>query len=187
MKSLSAWSVDRDDAVRTEQLQATERAEVELEFASSLGDISEVLVGTLSFYAIAELQRWQQENLKQWIKHQGDLVQTSISEQTSKLRENLVNAMAGAVEPLLKEVIEKKAVDDFCDALEKTASRSIGENSIISVPERLHAGLLAEMVKRGMQVQVEVSGTEEISIDCGDTHIETRIGTVVEELSGVLG
>ncbi|MBL8791153.1 MAG: hypothetical protein JNM45_11680 [Rhizobiales bacterium] len=186
MKSWSAWSVDREDAARLQKSNSVEQLDAAGEFEAEIGAISDTLMKTLTLYELAALQKLQRATLRQWVKRQGELVETSISEQAARLRSNLVNAVAGAVEPLLKEVIEKKAIDDFCDVMEKAASRSIFENSIISVPARLHAALQEELQKRGLKLEAKESGEEEISVAMGDTHIETRIGSVVEELNGVL-
>ena len=186
MKSLSAWSVDREDAARIGRLEEFEREEAAVEFDAALGDISTILMETISLYALADMQRRQKEMLQQWVTRQGDLVQSSISEQSSRLKESLVSAMANAVEPLLRDVIEKKAIDDFCDALEKAAAKTADDNAVVTVPQRLHTALLEEMTKRGLQVRVQSAESEEISVECGHTHIETKILTVVEELNGVL-
>lgn len=186
MKSLSAWSVDRDDAARLRKLASVERLEASGEIEAELGCISEMLMGTLTLYELAALQKLQRTSLQQWVKRQGDLVQSSISDQTARLSSNLLDALAGAVEPLLTEVIERKAIDDFCGILEKAASRSLLENSCISVPARLHTALQNEMLRRGLNLEAKESGDNEISVAFGDTHIETKIGSVVEELNGVL-
>jgi hypothetical protein len=186
MKSLSAWSADREDAAKLHKSTSEEQHDAAVELEAEIGAISDTLMKTLTLYELAALQKLQRAALRQWVQRQGELVETSITEQTSRLRANLVNAVANAVEPLLKEVIEKKAIDDFCDAMEKAASRSVFENSVISVPARLHAALQEEMQKRGLKIEAKESGDEEISVASGDTHIETKIVSVVEELSGVL-
>ncbi|MFT3672954.1 hypothetical protein [Aestuariivirga sp.] len=186
MKSWSAWSVDREDAAKLQQSTSVEQQDAAQEIEAEIGAISDTLMKTLTLYELAALQKLQRATLRQWVKRQGELVETSISEQTDRMRSNLVNAVAGAVEPLLKDVIEKKAIDDFCDVMERAATRSVFENSIISVPARLHAALQEELLKRGLKLEAKESAEEEISVASGDTHIETKIGSVVEELNGVL-
>lgn len=186
MKSLSAWSVDRDDAAKFQKQASVEQRQAGEEFAGLAGQLCDSLMKTLTLYELADLQKRQQDSLRSWIRHQGELVQNSISEQAERLRSHLVTAVAGAVEPLLKDVIEKKAIDDFCSVLEKTASRSLLEHSAISVPARLHAALLEELAKRGLKIHAEISGESEISVESGDTRIETKITSVIEELNGVL-
>ena len=110
MKSWSAWSVDREDAAKLQQSTSVEQQDAAQEIEAEIGAISDTLMKTLTLYELAALQKLQRATLRQWVKRQGELVETSISQQTDRMRANLVNAVAGAVEPLLKEVIEKNKI-----------------------------------------------------------------------------
>lgn len=186
MKSLSAWSVDREDAQK-QQISASLERDAALErFSGEIADMSDVLIKTLSLYEVAESQRRQHESIKRWLSQQGDMVRTSIESQTRKLKSSLVSALTSAVGPLLKDVIEKRAVDDFCGVLEMAAGKSLFENSVVSVPPRLHDALVEELQKRGLKVRVEPVDGQEIAIEANDTRVESRIASAVDELNGVL-
>lgn len=186
MKSLSAWFVDREKAETRIEVSASEKSLLHEQISADLNLLADMLLKSLAIYEVMAAQERQNEALKNWVRAQGGLLKSSIDQQAEKLKSGLVSAVSGAIGPLLKNVVEKKAVDDFCHVLEQVTGKFVLENATITVPEKLHDVLLRVMQEKGLQVKVVPSNCDEISLVSGDTRLETQIGAFSDELNGVL-
>jgi carbamoylphosphate synthase small subunit len=186
MRSLAAWTSERAE-LRQQQETKNLLQEHDLQQAhDELLAINEKLLDTLILYGSVRAQGNQKKVLSNWISEQGTFLRNTIEEQTEKVRSNLMRSLTDAVAPLLQEVIQKKAVTDFCNLLEKVALRSTLESSVIKVPTGLNDAMLSEIQRRGLTVQLETVEGREITYDSGETSFQTIMSDAVEELEGIL-
>jgi hypothetical protein len=186
MRSLAAWSICKEEIHQRQELMNHSQEQERQNIQDELLAINEKLLDTIMLYGSARVHHQQKKVLNDWISEQGDIIRFTIDEQTEKIRSSLTRSLADAVGPLLKDVIEKQAVVDFCSMIEKVAFRSISESSVINVPMGLHEAMLAEIQRRGLKVQMDAAEGQEITFESGETSFQTTIGDAVVELEGIL-
>jgi hypothetical protein len=186
MRSLAAWSINRRQHARQDEPAEFHSSEDATWIKEELLVIGDTLLDTLMLYGSVRMRGFQKQAYRQWVVEQGDLVSATISDQTEKIRSSLVRSLSDAVRPLLTDVIDKKAVSDFCGVMETVALRSTLDSAVITVPQRLHGLMLEELRRRGLQLHVESGDVGEIAFDSKETSLRSKIGDTVEELDGIL-
>jgi hypothetical protein len=186
MRSLAAWSNERVESLQQEELDDQSRVLEQQQIQEELLAINEQLLATMMLYGSIRAQDNQKKVLSDWISEQGSFIRTTIEEQTENVRSNLMRSLTNAVAPLLQDVIQKKAISDFCNVLEKVALRATLESSAIKIPTGLNDAVLDELRRRGLTVQMDVVEGGELSFDSGETSFKTTMGDAALELEGIL-
>jgi hypothetical protein len=182
MKSFVAWSHDRSDKKRDDGAKSAPEPHEFITVELELHALREELLATLMLYEVARSHENQKVSVRRWMIDQSIIVQSALDEKIESIRTGLVRALSDATLPLLNEVVEKKAVEDFCAVIERVAAKKTTEGPIVKVPSRLHDTMKSELQRRGILVATEVFDEREILFEQGDTCVQSQIGASVDEL-----
>jgi hypothetical protein len=188
MKLLSKWSAERGETRRTPAgMKLNSAQQREFEISESIAKLIEGLFEALLAGQALQAKRDQGIALGSWIRDQAGSVKTAIDSKVKEMRAHLIVTVTGAVRPLMADVIEQKAIAEFCGLLEKSLARSLSADAVIEVPEPLHGAFIDEMKRHGLDCQVRTTAGTEVVLQLADTRVETRMELAKSNLQEALG
>jgi len=124
-----------------------------------------------------------QEERRVWVEETAARLAAGLAEGIQRVEARLADSLARALVPLLGAAIQRRAMDEMCQALDL-----LGEDGVkvrMSGPADL-VEALRRRLKDGAEIDFSVSDSPDLTVVIGDTRIETRIAAWIERLSTAL-
>jgi hypothetical protein len=140
--------------------------------------------------AIAELQQKHDAELEaqkeQFEGGMADYLAKALPELSDRITSELVDAAARLMLPLIKEQVDRKAVDDLAEQLKPVLAKEILEQIRVSGPEHLCALLQEKLEEGGSTIEFSHSEGPDLRVEIGDTLLVTRLSVFAADLEKVL-